>query len=110
MIRPIDMHVAFNAIPDFAKLNSGEQASFVYRQIQALSDARNENLIRPERVVRTPERSGLAFNPADIPVLKKNVGVSELRLYAPSDDKKRGVKGFHSRGRDRVGRHFDATA
>ena len=110
MIRPLDMHVAFNAIPDFARLNSGEQASFVYRQMQALSDARIENLLRPERVAKAPERSGVAFNPDNIPQLKNNVRVTELRLYAPHDEKKKSIRGFQSGKEDNVGHQIDLTA
>jgi len=113
VIRPIDMHVAFNAIPDFAKLNSGEQASLMYKQVQAFAEARNENLQRPERVVNVPERSGAAFNPDSIPFLKtKNKNKStELRLYAPeSSSGKKSLSRFNSSGRDRIGSYFDAIA
>ncbi|MDH5656134.1 MAG: hypothetical protein OEZ34_09515 [Spirochaetia bacterium] len=112
MMRPIDMHVAFNAIPDFARMNSGEQASMMYRQVQALNDARNENLIRPEKVVHVPERTGAALNPDSIPVLKKKSKDREndLKLYAPDEHKTRGMFGLHSNRRDRLGHYFDATA
>ena len=105
------MHVAFNAIPDFARLTSGEQASVMYRQVQALVEAKNENLLRPEKVVQVPERSGPAFNSDSIPVLRKKSKDREtdLKLYAPREEGRRSLFKNAER-RENSGRYFDAIA
>lgn len=63
MIRPLDMQVAFNAIPEFAKQTGGEQAGALYRQVQDSNRARDENLLRPEKITETQHGSDAVFRP-----------------------------------------------
>lgn len=51
MIRPIDVRVAFNALPDAGARVSQEMAATQYRQVQEFRDSRAENLNRPTRVM-----------------------------------------------------------
>jgi len=91
MIRTVDLQVAYNAIPDHARQNFAEQASLVYRQMQNLAGAREENLIRPERVAEVVSRSGLVFQATNSPAEPKKVhdsNRSETRLYSPEGTKK----------------------
>ena len=53
MIRPVDIQVAFNAIPDHGARVSQEMAATQYRQVQEFRDSRAENLNRPTKVVET---------------------------------------------------------
>ena len=63
MIRPLDMQVAFNAMPEVARQAGGEQAGLVYRQVQDLGRAREENLVRHERVNHTETAGETVFRP-----------------------------------------------
>ncbi|MCR9144279.1 MAG: hypothetical protein NXI24_18680 [bacterium] len=53
MIQPLDIRVAFNAIPDLGARVSQEMAATQYRQVQETKDSRSENLNRPTKVVET---------------------------------------------------------
>ncbi len=53
MITPLDIRVAFNAIPDHGARVSQDLAATQYRQIQEYRDSRSENLNRPTKVVET---------------------------------------------------------
>ncbi|MEQ9362658.1 MAG: hypothetical protein RIF32_00360, partial [Leptospirales bacterium] len=53
MIQPLDIRVAFNAIPDHGARVSQEMAATQYRQVQEFRDSRAENLNRPAKVVET---------------------------------------------------------
>ncbi len=63
MIRPLDMQVAFNAVPEVARQTGLEQAAVVYRQVQDLGRAREENLVRHERVQQAEGRADVVFRP-----------------------------------------------
>ena len=66
MIQPLDMQVAFNAVPETAGRLSAEQAGLSYRQVQDLGRARQENLTRQERINETRNRADptlAAYNP-----------------------------------------------
>lgn len=53
MIRPVDIQVAFNAIPDHGARVGQDLAATQYRQVQEFRDSRTENLSRPTKVVET---------------------------------------------------------
>lgn len=61
MISPLDIRVAFNAIPDHGARVSQELAATQYRQVQEFRDSRTENLNRPTRVVETASTYAPAF-------------------------------------------------
>ena len=52
MLRPLDMQVAFHALPEQARTQSAETAGTVYRQMQDMGRARQENLVRPSQVMQ----------------------------------------------------------
>ena len=52
MLRPLDMQVAFHALPEQAKSQSAEMAGTLYRQMQDMGRAREENLMRPSQVMQ----------------------------------------------------------
>ncbi len=61
MIRPLDMQVNFNAVPEVARQTTSHDASIQYKQVAALGQARVENLARPESVVEVAGRSASQF-------------------------------------------------
>lgn len=61
MIRPLDMQVNFNAVPEVARQTTSHDASIQYKQVAALGQARVENLARPESVVEVAGRSTAQF-------------------------------------------------
>ena len=63
MIRPLDMQVAFNAVPEVARQAGGEQAGALYRQVQDLGRAREENLVRHEKVNQAERTMETVFRP-----------------------------------------------
>ena len=52
MLRPLDMQVALHALPEQARTQSAETAGTVYRQMQDMGRARQENLVRPSQVMQ----------------------------------------------------------
>ncbi|HBS06369.1 MAG TPA: hypothetical protein DEA96_15480 [Leptospiraceae bacterium] len=46
------MQVAFHALPEQARTQSAETAGTVYRQMQDMGRAREENLVRPSQVMQ----------------------------------------------------------
>ena len=52
MLRPLDMQVAFHALPEQARTQASETAGTVYRQMQDMGRARDENLVRPSQVMQ----------------------------------------------------------
>lgn len=65
MISPLEMQVAFSAIPDFTRQATAEQAGAAYRQMQDMGKALRENLARQERVSETLSRTGVVFHPVE---------------------------------------------
>lgn len=90
MMRHIDHLVAFNAVPVHAKAQSAEQVSLLYKQIQSYAEAKNENLIRPERVAEAAGRSGLVFERGEmLEILKKEkTEKKSVKLYGPEENRK----------------------
>lgn len=60
-MRPIDMHIAVGTLPDHARAAGMEQAGAVYRSLQDMAEARNENLTRPARIAESPQAQQGAF-------------------------------------------------
>ena len=63
MLRPIDMQVQFQAMPDVARSASTVQAGLNYRTVAELGQARLENLLRQGRVENTAQVQAQAFRP-----------------------------------------------
>lgn len=61
MLRPIDMQVQFQAMPDIARSASAEQAGASYRTVAELGQARMENMLRQGRVETTAQAQPQAF-------------------------------------------------
>lgn len=61
MIRPVDMQVALNALPDQGARVQHETAATQYRQVQNLGASRDENLNRPHRVTENAETYAATF-------------------------------------------------
>ncbi len=61
MIRPVDMQVALNALPDQGARVLQESAATQYRQVQNLGASRDENLNRPTRVTENAESYAATF-------------------------------------------------
>lgn len=61
-MRPLDMLVNINALPEFARQASADIASVEYRQTQEMGRARQENLLRKERVNEAVHHSNSQFN------------------------------------------------
>lgn len=108
MMRPIDHHVAFNAVPVHGSQHSSDQASLMYRQIQSFADARDENLKRPERVAEAAGRSGVLFRASEekIAKAKEKSEKKEMHTYAPGG----AGKGRRNVPLHETGKHFDAVA
>jgi hypothetical protein len=65
MIRPLDMQVALHALPEQARHISTEQAGAIYRNVQELGQARQENLERQTRVAQTQASLNSVFRPVE---------------------------------------------
>ena len=65
MIQPLDMQVAYNAIPEIAKNTSVEQAGIIYRQVEEMGRSRQENLNRQEKLVEVKARPEAVFHPVE---------------------------------------------
>lgn len=61
MIAPLDMQIAINAIPEFARQTSAEQAGVIYRQVADLGLAHKENLIKKDSIDKANRAAGLIF-------------------------------------------------
>lgn len=53
MIRPMDIQVNLNAIPEYARMNVVEQSGELFRHVRDMGEARLENLNRNENVPAT---------------------------------------------------------
>jgi len=60
-MRLIDVQVSFQSLPEHARTHGMEVAGAKYRQMQAIAEARNENLARPERVSQAQQLGASAF-------------------------------------------------
>ena len=65
MLRPIDMQVAFQAMPDVARSTSVEQAGLLYRNVAELGQARAENMVRQGRVETNQAAQATVFRPVN---------------------------------------------
>ena len=79
MIRPLDMQVAFNALPDHGARVTQELAATQYRQVQEYGDSRTENLNRPAKVVETASTYAPVFQNVERGDQNNPVRQQELR-------------------------------
>lgn len=117
MIRPLDMQVNLNAIPEVARQTTSGEASVAYRQVQMLGQARIENLNRPEVVNEVASRNNPTFAPIGRDDRKSYV-VRKSRARPDEDPSEDSFRPYApiSMERDRLkpvvptGLHFDAVA
>ena len=108
MIRPVDIQVNMNALPEHARQNSAEQTGAVYRQGSEMNSARMENVLRPDRVVEAQAQSGLVFRPVNnkSPAVANQKRADEkekareksekYELYGPRRGRKKNLAGTES--------------
>ncbi len=81
MIRPLDMQVAMHALPEIAKQTSADAAGVLYKQVQELGRARQEQLRGQERIEQTREGTDANFrgveSGANPPIGRKREGLSD---------------------------------
>jgi hypothetical protein len=92
VIQPLDIRVAFNAIPDHGARVSQEMAATQYRQVQEFRDSRAENLNRPAKVVETASAYAPGF---------RNVAMNEDPTARAEEIRERARRRFREgEGRD----------
>lgn len=102
MIRPIDVRVAFNALPDAGARVSQEMAATQYRQVQEFRDSRNENLNRPTRVVENASAYAPVFRGVEQRGAEPSARQQEVRERARR-------RSEEDQERDSLGRPKDRT-
>ena len=101
MIRPLDIQVAWKAVPLQANRVLQEQASILYRSVQDLNESYSRNLRQAEAITKITEAAAKLLSPIQKSDINANYRMEELKqrskerrnkeklytLYAPRQNK-----------------------